>query len=210
MADTRSAREKMLAGDPFLVPDAELDAMINIARVRQKAFNDTPRTDVMGRIAALEALIGKPHKAWVESPFLVDYGVHIELGDCYINMNCTFLDANRIVLGDHVDIGPNVQLLTATHPVDSAKRHLDWPDDPNIPFRVASQALPIIIENGVWIGGGTVVLPGVTIGEGTMVGAGSVVTRSLPSYVLAAGNPARIIRQLDPVAPVFRTHAGKA
>ncbi|HVY21313.1 MAG TPA: sugar O-acetyltransferase [Bauldia sp.] len=202
MTDQRSEREKMLAGDPFLVPDRELDAMVSAARVRQKAFNDTPRTDYPARMAALEALIGKSApKAWIESPFLVDYGVHIELGDCYINMNCTFLDANRIVLGDKVDVGPNVQLLTATHPVDSAKRHLDWPSDPDIPFRVASQALPITIENGVWLGAGVIVLPGVTIGEGTMVGAGSVVTKSLPPYVLAAGNPARVIRQLDRTAP---------
>lgn len=201
MTDTRSEYQKMLAGGIGYGPDAEMMAMQAEARRRLRVFNETPEDDLPARQAAFSALIGKPFHGLVRSPFMVDYGIHITIGQSYINMNCTFLDANRIVLGDKVDVGPNVQLLTATHPVDSAKRHLDWPSDPDIPFRVASQALPITIENGVWLGAGVIVLPGVTIGEGTMVGAGSVVTKSLPPYVLAAGNPARVIRQLDRTAP---------
>lgn len=210
MTDTLSEREKMLAGEICFVPDAELNAMTDSARVRLKAFNETPRGDPSARMGAIEALLGRPApKAWMESPFFADYGVHIELGDCFVNVNCTFLDSARIVIGDLVALGPNVQLLTATHPVDLADRFIAYPADPALPMRVACRALPITIEHGVWIGAGAIVLPGVTIGRGSMIGAGSVVTRSVPAWSLVAGNPARVVRQLEP-RPAFQTPPGKA
>jgi maltose O-acetyltransferase len=201
----------MLAGEPYLAPDAELNAMLDACSRHLRAFNDTPRTDGAARMAALERLVGKPTpKAWIETPFACEYGVHLDLGDCFINVNCTFLDSNRITIGDQVAIGPNVQLITAAHPLEGAKRLFPWPQDPQTPFRVSVQALPITIEKDVWIGAGVIVLPGVTIGRGTTVGAGSVVTRSLPPYVVAVGSPARVVRHLDPTPSAFHTPEGKA
>ena len=197
VADGRSTREKMLAGELHYAPDPELIALGNAGRARMKAFNETPRTDPAARAAAAKALFGRFGKSWVESPVTVDYGVHIEIGDfSFINMNCTFLDSARITIGDHVMIATGVQVLTATHPTDPAERHIDFPDDPDFPMRAACLARPIVIGDNVWIGAGAIILPGVTIGSGTTIGAGSVVTRSIPGNVIAAGNPCRVIRRL--------------
>jgi acetyltransferase-like isoleucine patch superfamily enzyme len=207
----RSAREKMVAGEPYLVPDPELDRLGTEARQKLKVFNDTPRSDPAGRIKALGALVGRMSLgAWIETPFLTDYGVNIQLGDCYINMNCTFLDSAPIVIGNFVAIGPNVQLITATHPVDVAERFIPYPNDAAIPMRVVCLAKPITIEDGVWLGAGVIVLPGVTIGRGSMVGAGSVVTKSVPAWSVAVGNPARVIRELAPNPGLLQTPPGKA
>ncbi len=196
--DGRTAREKMLAGDLHLAPDPELIAMGNRARALLRTFNGMPRERAEERAAVLRELLGGFGRSWVESPFTVDYGVHTEIGDySYVNVNCIFLDSARITIGDRVLIGPGVQLITASHPVEPFERTIDYQADPVFPFRAVSYALPITIGDDVWIGAGAIVLPGVTIGSGTTIGAGSVVTRSVPSNVVAAGNPARIIRRLD-------------
>lgn len=198
ISDARSAREKMLAGELHYAPDPELIALSNEARVRMLAFNETPRSDGPARIAAAKALLGRFGNSWIESPFTVDYGIHTEIGDgTFVNMNCTFLDSNRIMIGDHVLIATGVQLITATHPVDAAERHIAYPADPDFPIRAACIARPITIGDHVWIGAGAIVLPGVTIGRGTTIGAGSVVTRSVPANCVAVGNPCRVIRRLD-------------
>jgi maltose O-acetyltransferase len=211
MDDTRSNYQKMLAGEPFHVPDPELSALASAARARLKVLNDTPPDDFAARLAATQALVGKAEPCLILSPFFVEYGVHIEIGHMsFVNANCTFLDNNRIVLGSRVLIGTGVQLLCAGHPVDSADRYVPWPQDPDLPFRGVGIAKPITIEDDCWIGSGAIVIGGVTIGRGTTVGAGSVVTRSLPPYVMAAGNPCRVIRQLEPRPIGFQTSPGKA
>lgn len=188
----------MLAGERHLAPDPELIAIGNRARAHLRTLNALPRERAGERAAVLRDLLGGFGRSWIESPFTLDYGVHTAIGDfSYVNVNCTFLDSARIAIGDRVLIGPGVQLITATHPVEPAERTIDFPSDPDFPFRAVSEAHPITIGNDVWIGAGAIVLPGVTIGAGTTIGAGSVVTRSVPAGVVAAGNPARIIRRLD-------------
>jgi maltose O-acetyltransferase len=118
--------------------------------------------------------------------FRCDYGRNIAIGaNTFINYDCVFLDCNRITIGREVQIAPRVQIYTATHPLEAAVRRS------GVEF-----ALPVAIEDGVWLGGGAIVCPGVTIGENTVVGAGSVVTRDLPAGVLAVGNPCRVLRTL--------------
>lgn len=133
----------------------------------------------------------------VAQPFLCDYGRHIFLGNnVSVNMNCTFVDCNRIEIGDNVLIASNVQLYTATHPVEYDERRTpDWTPASGAYF-CRTYALPIRIGSGCWLGGGVIVLPGVTIGEGSVIGAGSVVTRDIPAHCLAVGNPCRVIRRL--------------
>lgn len=196
--DGRTAREKMLAGEIHLAPDPELVAMGNHARALLRDFNATPREQAEARVAILNRLLGRFGRSWVESPFTVDYGVHVEIGAfSYVNVNCTFLDSARITIGDRVLIGPGVQLITASHPVEAQARTIDYLADPAFPFRAVSFARPIAIGDDVWIGAGAIILPGVSIGAGTTVGAGSVVTKPLPENVVAVGNPARIVRRLD-------------
>ncbi len=121
--------------------------------------------------------------SWIEAPFYCDYGAQISLGDrVFVNMGCIFLDAAPIVLGDDVQLGPAVQLLTSDHPRDAAERASGL-----------ESALPITIGDRAWLGGGVIVLPGVEIGADAIIGAGSVVTRSVEPGVTAAGNPCRVI-----------------
>lgn len=121
----------------------------------------------------------------IEPPFRCDYGFNIEIGNSfYANFDCVFLDCNKIYIGNHVLLGPGVHLYTATHPLEAFARRID------------EMAHPIRVGNDVWIGGRAILLPGVEIGDGCVIGAGSVVTRSIPAYSLAAGNPCRVIRSL--------------
>lgn len=129
--------------------------------------------------------------------FCCECGKHIFIGDkVVINMNCTFLDDNIIRIGNNVLIAPNVQLYTATHPIDADERFVeDW-DESSGDLFFRTKALPITIEDNVWIGGGVIVLPGVTIGNNSVIGAGSVVTKPVPAYSVAAGNPCKVIKQI--------------
>lgn len=133
----------------------------------------------------------------VAQPFLCDYGYNIHIGNnVSINMNCTFVDCNKIEIGNNVLIASNVQLYTAAHPVELSERLTpDWNPESEEYF-CRTYALPIRIGNGCWLGGGVIVLPGVTIGDGSVIGAGSVVTRDIPANSLAVGNPCRIIRSI--------------
>lgn len=195
---TRSTQERMLAGERHLAPDPELIAIGNRARALLSSLNQLPRAYAGERAAVLRDLLGGFGRSWVESPFSVDYGVHTTIGDySYVNVNCIFLDSARIAIGNRVLIGPGVQLITATHPVDPAARTVEFSADPAFPFRAVCEAHPITIGDDVWIGAGAIILPGVTIGAGTTIGAGSVVTRSMPPGVVAAGNPARVLRRIE-------------
>lgn len=134
----------------------------------------------------------------VAQPFLCDYGTNIYLGNnVSINMNCTFVDCNKIEIGDNVLVASNVQLYTAAHPVELSERLTpDWNMETGQYF-CRTYALPIKIGSGCWLGGGVIVLPGVTIGEGSVIGAGSVVTKDIPANSLAVGNPCHVIRKIN-------------
>ena len=134
----------------------------------------------------------------VATPFICDYGCNIHIGNnVSINMNCTFVDCNKIIIGNNVLIASNVQIYTATHPVELAERLTpDWTPESGEYF-CRTYALPVSIGNGCWIGGGVIILPGVSIGDGSVIGAGSVVTRDIPSNCVAVGNPCRVIRNIN-------------
>ncbi|MFC4035612.1 sugar O-acetyltransferase [Streptomyces polygonati] len=182
-------KRRMLAGDWYLPDDEELGAdSIRRARLCQ-AYNASLDHDERRRL--LEELLGAVGEgARIRPPFQCDYGQHIRVGArTFVNFGAIFLDAAAITIGADVQIGPNVQLLTPAHELDTERRRAGW-----------ERALPVTIGDNVWLGGGVIVCPGVTIGADTVVGAGSVVTKDLPAGVLAVGNPARVIRTLDETA----------
>jgi maltose O-acetyltransferase len=183
--DTRSMRERMLAGDLYLADDPELDALSHRSGDFQDAYNATGSRQGEERFRLLgEWLGGVGEGTVIRPPFRVDYGSFITIGArTFANFGLVALDVAPITIGDDVQIGPNVQLLTPTHPVDPEPRRAKW-----------EAAKPIAIGDNVWLGGGAIVLPGVTIGENTVVGAGAVVTKDLPANVIAVGNPARVVR----------------
>lgn len=180
-------RERMLAGDPYVADDPELGAASRRARELMTAYNATTVADDPARAALLGELLGSVGEdTTIRPPVYVDYGRHIRIGrGCFANFGLVALDVAPIVIGDDVQIGPNVQLLTPTHPIDPEERRARW-----------EAAQPITIGDNVWLGGGVVVCPGVTIGENTVVGAGAVVVDDLPANVVAVGNPARIVRRI--------------
>ncbi len=185
--DTRSMRERMEAGDLYIA-DASL-AQDNRAayalclQYAQRFADDPPAARRL-----LEQLLGGiAEDAVIKPPIAVDYGRYITVGaGTFINSGLVALDVARITIGRDVQIGPNVQLLTPTHPVEPGPRRAKW-----------EAAEPIVIEDNVWLGGGAIVLPGVTIGRNSVVGAGAVVTRDVPANTVVVGNPAKVVRNLD-------------
>lgn len=177
----------MLAGDFYLAEDHELSQEAERAASLTARFNTLPGEDHAGRASILRALLGSFGEGCViRPPLYCDYGYQIHIGrGVYINVGLVALDVGRITIGDDVLIGPNVQLLTPTHPTEPGPRREKW-----------EGSQPIALGNNVWLGGGVIVCPGVTIGENTIVGAGSVVVKDLPPTVLAVGNPARIVRSI--------------
>jgi maltose O-acetyltransferase len=177
----------MLRGEPYLAGDAELTGARVRARLLCARLNASAPDDAPGRVALLHELFGAVGTdCWIEPPFQCDYGAQIGLGDgVFVNFGGIFLDCAAITIGDQVQIGPGVQLLTADHPRDAALRASG-----------AESARPIVLGSRVWLGGGVIVLPGVTIGADSTIGAGSVVVRDVPAGVVAAGNPCRVIRRL--------------
>jgi maltose O-acetyltransferase len=186
-ADTRSMRERMLAGDPYLASDAELGDLGNAALDLATAYNATTTGEGALRSRLLHELLGSIGEGTeLRPPIHVDYGSNITIGArCFANFGLVAADVAPITIGDDVQIGPHVQLLTPTHPVEPGPRRDGW-----------EAAQPIAIGDNVWLGGGVIVLAGVTIGDNTVVGAGAVVTRDLPADVVAVGNPARVVRSL--------------
>jgi maltose O-acetyltransferase len=182
-----SEREKMLAGDLYVAADPELVALRRDARKLTAELNAAGPLDEARCRAVLSRLFGRCGKnVWVEPPFYCDYGVNILLGDrVYLNFNCVLLDCATITIGDDVMFGPAVQVYAAHHPLNAAER-----------IKGPELASPITIGPRCWIGGGAILLPGVTIGENTTIGAGSVVTKDIPANVLAVGNPCRVLREL--------------
>lgn len=180
-------KDRMLAGEWYLPDDPELGADTERRFALCAAYNANGGAAPADRARILAELLGSVgENVNIRPPFQCDYGHHISIGDrTFINFNAVFLDPAPITVGANVQIGPNVQLLTATHEMDTERRRAGW-----------ERAEPVTIGDNVWLGGGVIVCPGVTIGENTVVGAGSVVTRDLPAGVLAVGSPARVVRTL--------------
>ena len=189
--------EKCLAGEVFNGGDKDLATMALNAKRLLKELNNTDYADVELKRNILQKLFGKiGENVHLDIDFHCEYGKHIFVGNqVVINMNCTFVDNNIIEIGNNVLIASNVQLYTATH---STKVHERIMNDEEIKTGICkTYALPIKICDGAWIGGGSIVLPGVTIGKNSVIGAGSVVTRSIPDNCVAVGNPCRVIKYID-------------
>ncbi|MYW67468.1 DUF952 domain-containing protein [Streptomyces sp. SID8379] len=185
--EERSQKERMLAGDLYLADDPELAADALRAGELAERYNASSVTDQPARQALLRELLGEVGEdVVVRPPLSVDYGQYVSIGArTFVNCGAVLLDVAPIRIGEDVQIGPNVQLLTPTHPLAPEPRRAKW-----------EAAKPITIGDNVWLGGGVIVCPGVTIGANTVVGAGSVVTRDLPADVVAVGNPARVVRDV--------------
>jgi maltose O-acetyltransferase len=177
----------MLAGHHYDPLDPELAVMRVRARDLCQALNVSRETDGEGRRRILCDLIGAGGETvWMQPPFYCDYGTHIELGiKVFFNFNCVVLDVCRVTVGDHTLFGPGVHIYAATHPMDATLR------------RTRESGKPVTIGSDVWVGGAAIICPGVTIGSRAVIGAGSVVTRNIPDCVFAAGNPCRVIREIE-------------
>jgi len=183
-----SEKEKARAGKLY---DANYNAELLEERAVSKelcyTFNHLSPSQIEERERVIHQLLGKRGKNFViEPPFYCDYGYNIEIGDnFFVNMNCVILDEAKVSFGDNVFIAPNCGFYTAGHPLDVERRN-----------KGLEYAYPISVGNNVWIGAQVCVLPGVTIGDGTVIAAGSVVTKSIPPGVVAAGNPCKVIRPI--------------
>jgi maltose O-acetyltransferase len=179
----------MLRGELYrFADDPRLDADMARAQALLERYNATPHAEQELRDAILRELLGEVGAGVVvRSAFRCDYGTNISIGaNTFVNYDCIFLDVAPIRVGEACQIATRVQLLTATHPVDPEPRRAGW-----------ESGAPITLGDNVWLGGGAIVCPGVTIGDDTVVGAGAVVTRDLPAGVVAVGNPARVLREID-------------
>jgi maltose O-acetyltransferase len=180
-------KEKMLAGDLYRSTDPELQSALGEAQRLLRRLNAIPNEDAEERFAALQDLLGQTGRGvQIKSPFMCDYGRHIRIGrNGFVNYGCVFLDCNLITIGDDAQIGPGVHIYTALHPVDPETRRSGL-----------EAAKPVTIGNNVWLGGCSVICPGVTIGDNSVIGAGSVVVRDIPANCVAVGNPCRPIRNI--------------
>ena len=191
--------EKCLAGEWYDCHDPIFLEYKDTARRLLKKYNSLEYNQKKEKTEVLKKLFNSiGENVSVGLPFICDYGCHISIGsNVSINMNCTFVDCNKITIGDNVLISSNVQIYTATHPVELADRLTpNWNMESGEYF-CRTYALPVTIEDGCWIGGGAIILPGVTIGEGTVIGAGSVVAKDIPDNCVAVGNPCRVIRKIN-------------
>ena len=185
MTSSRSEWQKMLAGEPYDASDAALVAARQRARQLCRQLNQGEGdTD-----AVLHQLLGQSGQyCHINPPFFCDYGQHIRVGEnFYANVNCTILDVCEVVIGDNVLLGPNVQIYTAAHPIAVAPR-----------IAGVEFGAPVTLGHHVWIGGGSIICPGVNIGDYSVIGAGSVVTRDIPAGEIAVGHPCRVLRQMTP------------
>ena len=184
----------MLAGLPFNSRDPDLLADLHRARALLARYNMTGPQDAAARSEILRDLLGTYGQgAWIEPPFHCDYGDQIVLGArVFMNFNGVILDANRVEIGADTVIGPGVHIYATDHPLSADQRLIRE----GSATRYVVTSRPVSIGPRCWIGGGAILMAGVTIGEGTTIGAGSVVTAPVPAGVLAAGNPCRVIREL--------------
>lgn len=182
-----SQKERMLAGDDYLADDPELAADALRAAQLAQQYNEIPADDRKARDTVLRELMGEVGEdVVVRPPIHADYGYRTTIGPrTFVNWGLMLADVARVTIGADVQIGPGVQLLTPTHPTAPEPRRAKW-----------ESSKPITLGDNVWLGGGVIVCPGVSIGENTVVGAGSVVVRDLPANVVAVGNPAKTVRTL--------------
>ena len=180
-------KQRMLRGDEYMATDEQLTAERERCSLLCERINALPAADEAARLTLFRELLGGiGDDTLIQSPFRCDYGYNIKIGRrSFINYGGIVLDVAPITIGDEVLIATNVQLLTATHPLDAARRRAWW-----------EFAKPISIADGAWIGAGTLVLPGVSIGENAVVGAGAVVTGDVAANTVVVGNPARMVRKL--------------
>ncbi len=180
-------KELMLAGELYDAGDPELVKMRTRARQITRAYNSTDEEQRDIRRTLLNRLLGQmPPKIHIEPPFRCDYGWNIILGqNFYANFGVVMLDVCEIRIGENVLLAPNVQIYTAHHPLDPQER-----------LTLRELGSPVTIGNNVWIGGGAIILPGVSIGDNSVIGAGSVVTKDIPANVIAVGNPCRVLRAI--------------
>ena len=185
--DPRSNRERMLAGDLYIADDPDNARIAQRAVRLADAYHRAAVEDESAARPILAELLGTLGEgAFIKPPLFVDYGENIHLGArSFVNYNLTALDVATITIGEDCLLGPNVQLLTPTHPIDPQPRR-----------DKLEAAQPITLGDNVWLGGGVIVCPGVTIGDNSVVGAGSVVTKDIPANVVAVGNPARVVKEI--------------
>ncbi|HEY0372061.1 MAG TPA: sugar O-acetyltransferase [Thermoanaerobaculia bacterium] len=183
----RTEHEKMIAGELYDPMDPELVAARERARDLCQTLNASHEREHDERRRLLRELFGAGgDTVWMQPPFYCDYGSNIRLGTrVFFNFKCVVLDVCPVTIGDSTLFGPAVQIYTATHPMDAAQR------------RSKEYGKPVEIGSDVWVGGGAIILPGVRIGSRAVIGAGSVVTRDVPEGVFAAGNPCRVVRQIE-------------
>ena len=181
-------KQKMLHGDWYNPLDKQLSAERMAARKLQHQFNHSaPDNEALRRQSLKQWLPNTGKHFYVEPPFYCDYGYNISTGNkVFFNFNCVVLDVAPVRIGNNVFFGPAVQIYTVNHPLDATKRRT-----------LLEQAMPVTIGDDVWIGGGAVILPGVSIGYGSVIAAGSVVTKDVPSGVLAGGNPCRVLKLIE-------------
>lgn len=184
----KSEKDKMLSGEIYDANnDAALIAERKVCKSLLHKINQLPPEEDEQRYKLLSAILGKTNGSFIiESPFHCDYGYNIEVGkNFYMNVNCVILDEASVTFGDNVFIAPNCAFYTAGHTFEVEQRN-----------RGLEYAKPISVGNNVWIGGNVVVVPGVTIGDNSVIGAGSVVTKDIPANSLAVGNPCKVVRTL--------------
>lgn len=184
----KTEKEKMLSGELYNPLDRQLRKEREQARLLIKELNESKEDNIKERLAILKKLIpNAPRDLWIQPPFFCDYGTNLEIGErVFFNFNCIVLDVMKVKIGSRSMFGPNVQVYTATHPLNYAERAS------GLEF-----AKPVEISEDVWIGGGAIICPGVKIGKRSVIGAGSVVTRDIPANVFAAGNPCKVIKVLE-------------
>lgn len=180
--DNIERRDREMA---YISDESVMEEQKACRRILQR-LNTVDRSDFdeIGKI--VKELLGKSDGAFINPPFYCDYGSHIEVGkNFFANYNCTIIDVAKVKVGDNCQMAPNVAVYTAGHPIHPVSRN-----------SLYEYGISVTIGDNVWIGGNTVIMPGVHIGSNTVIGAGSVVTKDIPDWVVAAGNPCRVIRQI--------------
>lgn len=184
--------EKMMAGLSYDCTDTDIKTLHMKGKRLMWEFNRIEPDDIVSQRDILCKMLGAlGERARINQPLLIDYGCNIYLGkDSFINMNCTLLDANKIMIGDRTLLAPDVKIYTAVHPKNGAERYTET-------GKLVTSTKPVSIGNDTWIGGGSIILPGVKIGNNVTIGAGSVVTHDIPDNSVAYGVPCRIMERQE-------------
>ena len=176
--------ERRNAQLPYISDDSVMEEQKVCRRILQK-LNFADRSDFDTLAEIVKELLGKSENAFINPPFYCDYGKNIEVGkNFFANYNCTIIDVAKVKIGDNCQFAPNVSIYTAGHPLHPVARN-----------SLYEYGIEVTVGDNVWIGGNTVIMPGVHIGSNTVIGAGRVVTKDIPDWVVAAGNPCRVIRE---------------